>query len=222
MESRRRTSSGPRTNGRSRERSRSSWTWCSRAEAITIGVCRCAVPCAGRLKLSARILVAEGNTAHVGFGTNFVFPPTHHSGCGAVESFQADGGVEADRVRPGRPRAGVGCRRHGPPTFPRYVARRSGPCWTAGRSLSRGVAGQRVVVYLDDVRIEGEVPSQAGVRRRRPAALGERPGAIPGATRRLARTIAAGDEALAKTGDLTGPAGKTARSAREMASDAKS
>jgi hypothetical protein len=60
------------------------------------------VPCAGRLKLSARMLVAEGNSAGVGFGTNFVFPPTQHSGCGAVESFSKPTGqwrrIECDLI----------------------------------------------------------------------------------------------------------------------------
>jgi hypothetical protein len=58
------------------------------------------VPCAGRLKLSARMLVAEGNSAGVGFGTNFVFPP--HAALRLRrrrELLEADGAVAPHRVR---------------------------------------------------------------------------------------------------------------------------
>jgi len=179
------------------------------------------VPCAGRLKLSARMLVAEGNTAQVGFGTNFVYPPTHHSGCGAVESFAKPTGewkrIECDLVARGQESA-AGVMAHNVPT-----ARGD----EVGAVLDRwaifvtGSPGQRVVVYLDDVRIEGEVPSDQAFDaqvRLRWAKSQER---FQGQLQRLRTAIAAGDKALAKPGDLTGPAGRTARSAREMASHAR-
>ena len=109
------------------------------------------VPCAGRLKLSARMMVAPGNTAHVGFGSNFVFPPTHHSGCGSIESYSKPTGqwkrIECDLVARGRQSAaGV---------IANYVPSARGE--EVGAMLDRwaifvtGSPGQRAIVYLDDV-----------------------------------------------------------------------
>ena len=49
--------------------------------------CPLRLPAEGDLKFSARIFVDEGTTASVGLGLNWMFPPTHHSGCGPFESF---------------------------------------------------------------------------------------------------------------------------------------
>ncbi|MBM4044049.1 MAG: hypothetical protein FJ279_02965 [Planctomycetes bacterium] len=118
------------------------------------------VPCAGRVKLSARVFVAEETTATVGFGANFVYPPTHHSGCGAFESFSKPTGewklVEADLVTRGRAgAAGV---------ISTHTATAQGE--DVGVYLDRwslfifGGEGRRAVVYVDDVRVEGEAPGQ--------------------------------------------------------------
>ncbi|MFQ6097409.1 MAG: hypothetical protein ACE5O2_06725 [Armatimonadota bacterium] len=123
------------------------------------------VPCEGRLKLSARILVAEGTTARVGFGTNMVYPPTHHSGCGPAEVFYGPTGgwrlVEEDLVARGRTGRDRVLRQH--------TGNLSGE--DAGTYLDRwaifiyGGKGKRAIVYVDDVRIEGEVPSEADYQR---------------------------------------------------------
>lgn len=123
---------------------------------------RLRVPMAGRLKLSARIRVAEGNTAGVSFGTNAVYPPTHHSGCGGGERLTAPMAEwrleESDLVERGKTgAAGV---------MGNYTATVTGD--DVGAYLDRwavfvyGGEGtrNRAVVYIDDIRIEGEVPTE--------------------------------------------------------------
>jgi len=117
------------------------------------------VPCDGQLKFSARILVGEGTTARVGLGANFVFPPTHHSGCRAIDTFGKPTGdwrlQEADLVKWGKANAES--------VVPRYV--HGATAANVVVYMDRwgifiyGGAGRRVVVYVDDVRIEGRVPS---------------------------------------------------------------
>jgi hypothetical protein len=119
------------------------------------------VPCAGKLRLSARLYVAEGTTATVGFGTNMVYPPSTHSGCSPEESFPGPTGewklIEVDLVARGDEGADQVLRLN--------TVNATGD--EVGAYLDRwslfvlGGEGQRAVVYLDDVRIEGEAPSEA-------------------------------------------------------------
>jgi len=178
-------------------------------------------PCAGKLRLSARVLVAEGTTAQVGFGTNLVFPPTHHSGCGAIETYSKPTGewktVECDLVASGRQSAAGVIGNYAPTACGDDV----------GAALDRwaifvyGGQGQRAVVYLDDVRIEGEVPSQDDFN----AEVGRR--WAKGQQRFQERLqawradLAAGEDALAKIEDLPAPAQDILASVRATASHAK-
>jgi hypothetical protein len=119
------------------------------------------VPCSGKLKLSARVFVAEGTTARVGFGTNMTYPPSTHSGCAPAETFDKPTGewrlVETDLVARGREGADQVLRHN--------TVNATGD--DVGAYLDRwslfiyGGDGQRAIVYLDDVRVEGEVPSEA-------------------------------------------------------------
>lgn len=179
------------------------------------------VPCAGRLKLSARMMIAPGNTAHVGFGCNFAFPPTHHSGCGSIESFSKPTGqwkrIECDLVARGRQSAaGV---------IANYVPSARGE--EVGAVLDRwaifvtGSPGQRAVVYLDDVRIEGETPTKqefdADVKSR--WAKGQQ--RFQDEVQRFHAQIAAGEKALGATGDLPELARKAVQSIGQTAARAK-
>ena len=109
------------------------------------------VPCAGRLKLSARMKVAPGNTAHVGFGCNFVFPPTHHSGCGSIDSYSKPTGewkqIECDLVARGQQSAAVGADRD-----PADGAAPQPDAAHHARAGRPGRGGQR---FVDDSRGEG-------------------------------------------------------------------
>lgn len=118
------------------------------------------VACAGKLKIAARILVGEGTTGHVAFGANMIYPPSRHSGCFPIKKLSGPTSGwelhEREMVEAGR----EGCE---------GVLRRYTTTLTAddvGVYVDRwviftyGSPGQRVVVYVDDVRIEGEVPSE--------------------------------------------------------------
>jgi len=119
------------------------------------------VPCAGKLKFSGRIWVEEPTNGRVGLGANFVFPPTHHSGCGAFDSFSEPTGgwrlQQNDLVPLGAADADSVIRRHtSGPTGQNVVVYLDR--W--GLFVSGG-QGKRVVVYLDDIKIEGQVPKTA-------------------------------------------------------------
>ena len=118
------------------------------------------VPCAGKLKISARVLVGPGTTGHVAFGANMVYPPSRHSGCFPIKRLSKPTSEwelhEREMVQAGR----EGCER----VLRRYTTNLTAD--DVGVYVDRwvvfvyGSPGQRVVVYVDDVRIEGEVPSE--------------------------------------------------------------
>jgi len=119
------------------------------------------IPCSGELKMSVRMRVGAGTTARVGFGTNMIYPPSHHSGCGTFVS--ADGPTPdwlegtRDLVQDGTDGGAM--------VMGLYTATLTGK--DVGAYLDRwslfiyGSVGQRAVVYLDDLRIEGSVPAEA-------------------------------------------------------------
>jgi len=119
------------------------------------------IPCSGELKMSIRIRVGEGTTARVGFGVNMNFPPSRHSGCGAFTSTDGPtaGWLEStcDLVQRGADDSAM--------VMGQYTGTLTGK--DVGAYLDRwslfiyGSAGQRAVVYLDDLRVEGRVPSEA-------------------------------------------------------------
>ncbi len=120
--------------------------------------CPVRVPCGGELKFSARMLLDEGTNGKAALGANFVFPPSSHSGVGTWGSQDGPTGewklVEGDLCAQGQASAdGV---------LPRYVDGATGQ--NVGVYVDRwgifiyGGGGKRVVLYVDDVRIEGKVP----------------------------------------------------------------
>jgi len=119
------------------------------------------LPVAGKLTMSARLWVAEGSQNSVGFGANFAFPPTSHTGCLAVETYRKPEGewklIRADLVAVGQDCADT--------VMNHYVRGVQGR--DVGILLDRwslfctGEPGKRVVAYLDDIRIDGEVPAEA-------------------------------------------------------------
>lgn len=118
------------------------------------------LPCAGELTLSVKVFVAAGTTARVGFGTNMVYPPTHHSGCGPFATWEKPTAnwetAEDDLVAHGKTgAAGV---------IAGNTVNLTGE--SVGVVLDRwglflyGGSGQRVIVYLDDAKLEGRVPEK--------------------------------------------------------------
>lgn len=119
------------------------------------------VPAEGGLTLTARVFVADGTTARVGFGTNMIYPPSHHSGCEPQETFEGPTDewklVEIDLDARGR--AGA----HS--VIGRETATLSGE--DIGWMLDRwslfilGGEGKRAIVYVDDIRVEGKGYSES-------------------------------------------------------------
>lgn len=127
------------------------------------------IPAVGKLRFSAYVYVPDDNEGSVATGVNIILPPTPVSGCGPLSStvlqttkgqwqliegdLVADGvqrldlvtqymwGVTEDDITDGRCPVGI------------YVDR-------IGIFLY-GAKGKRVIMYLDDIKIEGEVPEQA-------------------------------------------------------------
>ncbi len=119
------------------------------------------VPCEGKLVLSARIRLGEGSTARVGFGCNMAYPPSRHSGCGPFSQLKQPSSewqlMSADLVERG--------------TLGRDSVLRRETVNVTGADVGAvvdrwsifvyGKAGDRAIVYLDDVRLEGTVPPLA-------------------------------------------------------------
>lgn len=117
------------------------------------------VPCEGRLRMTARLWLGEGTSGQAGFGSNFTFPPTLHSGCWATQSYTGPTGqwktIECDLVSDGRKGKAEVLARHAPGVRPEDA----GVVLDKWSIFIYGQKGQRAVVYLDDIKIEGEVPS---------------------------------------------------------------
>ena len=147
----------------------------------------------GSLRVSASMRIGEGSTGRVGVGVNILCVPSAHSGCGSylIENMETTRGQWIRRETDLVPQAGevaAGIAR-------KYVALADGT--NVGAVVDRiglfigGKAGDRVVVYLDDIRLEGAVPSGADYAKRVAA--------------RWAPVLVRRKEAFAKLrGDLTG------------------
>jgi len=123
------------------------------------------VPVAGRLAFSGRMLVGQGTTGEVTLGVSFCFPPTTHTACTAPNTFyRATNGEWVTLADDLVPRS-------------RAIAQSVMGSYTAGitgEQVSprlerimldlRGEAGQRVVLYVDDLEIRGEVPTEEAYR----------------------------------------------------------
>lgn len=120
------------------------------------------VPCAGRLHMSARLWFADGTRCAVGFGPNIVYPPSRQSGCGTFEQLKVPRAewalIEGDAVERATSGAAQVLQSHS------VILTGDEVCAYLDRwaVFLYGQPGQRVVAYLDDVRIEGEVPDSRG------------------------------------------------------------
>lgn len=119
------------------------------------------VPCAGDLRISARVYVAQPSKAQIGFVADFSYPPTRHSGRAQIKTFAGPTDTwhldEADLVSWGAQTANDVMRK-----------------WVYGATnenvivhldkwgiFIRGNENEHVTVYIDYVRVEGNVPKQA-------------------------------------------------------------
>ncbi len=117
------------------------------------------VPCEGALSFSGRLLIAEPSSLRAGLGVSVVFPPTTHSGCGAFAQFSGptDGWklIEGNIVTWGQNSAG------------RITDRLVYGATEKDIGIYLSQVGiflygtGRIVLYVDDVHVEGQVPSEA-------------------------------------------------------------
>jgi len=117
------------------------------------------IPLEGQLKFTARVLVGAETTARgAGLGLNVFYMPLAQSGCGDFDIYGPTNTqwnlVEKDLASAGR----------------QWAANAAKPLWGvttdnisvyADRIIIflKGNAGQRVVVYIDDIKLEGTVPT---------------------------------------------------------------
>ena len=117
------------------------------------------VACDGKLAMSARVWVGEGTTARVGFGTNMEYPPTRHSGCRSESFPKPTKGwklTTGDLVERGQGGADSVLRRH----TTHLTGKNAGAVLDRWSLFIYGKAGDRAVVYVDDVELKGEVPER--------------------------------------------------------------
>ena len=124
------------------------------------------VPAEGKLEFSGHLLLGEGSTAKATLGVSFALPPTRHTGCTAWgQMFRSPDGqwkrLADDLAARSRRTA-------------KFVATLSG--WGVraehlGAVVEaiimdvRAEAGQRIVLYVDDLEIKGHVPTDAAYRK---------------------------------------------------------
>ena len=123
------------------------------------------VPAGGKLAFSGHMLLGEETTGTATLGLSFCFRPTSHCGCTAPYTFHesTEGEWEpigGDFVQRGRQIAGS--------IMHRFMAQVRGE--HVGVFLERiildlrGEAGQRVVLYVDDLELSGQVPTEDAYR----------------------------------------------------------
>lgn len=118
------------------------------------------VPAEGRLRGRAFTLAGAGNKGRAGVGVNILYPPSSLSGCGEFgdESRSPAGETwvlaEEDLVQ----RAEAGARRFADSSVAFATGADLGRVVDRIGIFLRGRPGQRAVVYIDDIRLEGETP----------------------------------------------------------------
>jgi hypothetical protein len=131
-------------------------------------------PIQGKFMFSAYVYVPDENQGRVGTGVNFAFPPTTLSGCGPLngETFTNTNGewrhVQGDLVIEGkRTSVGVILQNMWGITTEEMTGSDVPGKELIGISVDRigifllGEMGKRVVMYLDDIKIEGQAPDSS-------------------------------------------------------------
>lgn len=124
------------------------------------------VPAEGKLRFSGRLLVAEETKAKAGLGFNVLYPPSRNSGCGpfAYEGFASTPGewkrVEGDVVAWAKEKADEGIPKHNWGA----TGGNAGAIVNLIGLFVRSGGGDRMVVYVDALALEGEVPVETAYR----------------------------------------------------------
>ncbi len=124
------------------------------------------IPAANDLRFTGHMLLGEETTADATIGVSFALPPTHHSGCTAWGTLlQSTGGkwkaCQDELASRGREKADhiVGLNNWG------VQGKDVGPVVERIILDVRAEAGQRVVLYVDDLELKGSVPSGDAYRK---------------------------------------------------------
>lgn len=116
------------------------------------------LPAEGQLLFSGKMLLGKETTGTAGLGINTILPPTSHSGCDECNRISTTGGkwlsVESDVA------AWTLKKANNVSNSIAFVE-----AGNVGRMIDRigiflrGNAGQRVVLYVDDLKLEGKIPA---------------------------------------------------------------
>ena len=123
------------------------------------------VPVGGTLGFSGHMLLGEGTTGRATLGVSFRFPPTSHGGCTSPHAFYESTqgkwqSFEGDCVRRSRQVAD-----NITDTFTAGIRGEHVGAFLERIILDlRGEAGQRIVLYVDDLHLSGDVPTEAAFR----------------------------------------------------------
>jgi len=128
------------------------------------------IPVQGKLKFSAWIFVPDENQGQVATGVDYLFPPTPNSGCTPLngETFTTTKGewklVQGDIAAEGKRTVGLVVQYIWGLSTDELVGSAKSPVAIYVDQIGffmMGDAGKRVVIYLDDIKIEGETPDSA-------------------------------------------------------------
>ena len=123
------------------------------------------VPAEGMLEFSGHMLLGGGTTAEATLGVSFALPPTRHTGCTAWGPLCRSTGGEWKLLRQDLIARGKGVARGVVTRFNWGVQGQNVGSVVESVIIDvRAKAGQRVVVYVDDLEIRGSVPTDAAYR----------------------------------------------------------
>jgi hypothetical protein len=119
------------------------------------------IPASGELTFTGQMKLGPGNTASVGLGANYIFPPTRHSGCSPFDKNTTTNGTWKQFSAALAERA-------------QQSANSVMATWVDGATKDdagvyvdrwgifiTGKPGDRAVIYVDDIRIEGQAPNDS-------------------------------------------------------------
>lgn len=118
------------------------------------------LPIDGKLRFEGHLLVEKGTTGRIGLGINILLPPTDESGCRDFDSFSYTRGkwktIQGDILKLANSLAGQVAQQHIQFAGEKDV----GKILNRVGIFLRGHKGQRVVAYIDDLRIKGLAPDK--------------------------------------------------------------
>ncbi len=123
------------------------------------------IPVQGQLKFSAWVYVPDENQGTAGPGFNYIFPPSPNSGCSPLSTLATTNGewkqVQGDLLADGKQSVSVVVQYMWGISTDEIVGTDKSPIGIYTDRIGifmYGDTAKRTVIYLDDIKIEGEVP----------------------------------------------------------------